>query len=278
MDQSPCPTCGLLAEHPRLTETPLSLRFSELLSANTPPLDVEVHGLRQIMQESSVYIDSLHSQITKAQETLSALMGLQETALCRMADAKSILHPMRSLPEDVLTEIFLCCTPIVNHHEIDWSTDGDKFDSLSPLNHPWNISHVSHRWRDITLSLPRLWSMVYLDFTRYTSFSPQQCSLVGSLFFERSANLDLCVNIASGEMNIGAHPLMPLLKKSAKRWRILNSHMSSSSLQSFSGCQFHYCRSWVYATRIRAIMAISLWTLSEISERQNHAFIPLIGD
>ncbi|KAF8999556.1 hypothetical protein BDZ89DRAFT_1082708 [Hymenopellis radicata] len=125
-----------------------------------------------------------------------------------------------------------------DHHEVDWSWSGTNFNSLCPLNHPWNISHVSHRWREIALSLPRLWSVMYLDFTRYTSFSPRQCSFVGSLLFERSAKLDLCVNIVSGEMDIGDHPLMPLLKESTTRWRILNAHMSSPSLQSLYGCEF----------------------------------------
>ncbi|KAF8913646.1 hypothetical protein CPB85DRAFT_1219360, partial [Mucidula mucida] len=151
-----CPTYGQL---PPPFAPPASPSFSELLSTNAPPLDAELAGLRQIIQESSAYVDSLQSQIVKAQETLSALMGLQETASLMMADAKRILHPMRSLPEDVLAEIFLCCTPIVNHHEINWSIHGGEFDSLSPRNHPWNISHVSHRWREITLSLPRLWSV-----------------------------------------------------------------------------------------------------------------------
>ncbi|KAF9020679.1 hypothetical protein BDZ89DRAFT_958114, partial [Hymenopellis radicata] len=208
------------------------------LSVNTPPLDSEAAILLQIVQKSPADIESLQLQIINAQETLSALMGLQETASRRMADAKSILHPMRSLPEDILIEIFLFCTPIVNHHEVQWSTHGDKFDSLYPLNHPWNVSHVSHRWREIALSLPRLWSVIYLDFKRYTSFSPRQCSFVGSLLFERSAKLDLCVNIVSGEMEIDHHPLMPLLKESTTRWRILNAHMSSPSLQSLSGCEF----------------------------------------
>ncbi|KAF9027724.1 hypothetical protein BDZ89DRAFT_1039343 [Hymenopellis radicata] len=193
-----------------------------LLSVNTPPLDAEAAILLQIVQKSSADIESLQLLIIKAQETLSALMGLQETASRRIADAKRILHPMRSLPQDILTEIFLCCTPSVNHHEVDWSWHGTNFDSLCPLNHPWNISHVSHRWREISLSLPRLWSVIYLDFTRYTSFSPRQCFFVGSLLFERSAKLDLCVNIASGEEYIGDHPLMPLLKESTTRWRILN--------------------------------------------------------
>ncbi len=136
------------------------------------PLDDEVAGLHQIIQESSAYVGSLQSQIVKVQETLSALMGLQETASLRMADAKRILHPMRSLPQDILIEVFLCCTPIVNPHEINWFMTRSQLDSLSPLNHPWSISHVSHRWREITLSLPRLWSVIYLDLRRYIRLPP----------------------------------------------------------------------------------------------------------
>ncbi|KAF9027719.1 hypothetical protein BDZ89DRAFT_915521, partial [Hymenopellis radicata] len=112
------------------------------LSVNAPPNEAEVAGLRQIVQESSAYIDALQPQIIKAQETLSALMGLQETASRRIADAKRILHPMRSLPQDILTEIFLSCTP-------------SPLPSKPSLEH----LHVCYRWRETALSLPRLWSM-----------------------------------------------------------------------------------------------------------------------
>ncbi|KAF9046943.1 hypothetical protein BDZ89DRAFT_1058413, partial [Hymenopellis radicata] len=193
-----------------------------LLSVNTPPLDAEAAILLQIVQKSSADIESLQLQIIKVQETLSALMGLQETA------SQFFIHAIP--PQDILIEIFLCCTPIVNHHEVDWSWGGTNYDSLCPLNHPWNISHISHRWREIALSLPRLWSEIYLDFTRYTSFSLDNALL--------SAKLDLCVNIVSGEMDIGYRPLIPLLKESTTRWRILNADMSSPSLQSLSGCEF----------------------------------------
>ncbi|KAF9027703.1 hypothetical protein BDZ89DRAFT_792506 [Hymenopellis radicata] len=236
MSPSFCPTCGMLSEYAlpcSTTPSPLDL---ELLSVNTPPHESDVAGLREIIQKSSEEIQFLQSQLIKAQETLSALIAVTSR---KNAAAKIILHPMRSLPQDILLEIFLSCAPTVDHHNGEWhKLHGARLDSLSPLNHPWNISHVSRRWRDITLSLPRLWSVMYLDFSRYTQFSSRQCAFMGSLLFERSAKLDLCVNIASGMKGIVEHPLTRLLKATTTRWRILDSCIPTISLQSFSGCQF----------------------------------------
>ncbi|KAF9020663.1 hypothetical protein BDZ89DRAFT_1072074 [Hymenopellis radicata] len=227
MSPSFCPTCGMLSEYalPRST-TPSPLDF-ELLSVNTPPHESD---------KSSEEIQFLQSQLIKAQETLSALIAVTSR---KNAAAKIILHPMRSLPQDILVEIFLSCAPTVDHRNGEWhKLHGARLDSLSPLSHPWNISHVSRRWRDITLSLPRLWSVMYLDFSRYTQFSSRQCAFMGSLLLERSAKLDLCVNIASGVEGIANHPLTHLLKETTTRWRILNSCIPTISLQSLSGCQF----------------------------------------
>ncbi|KAF8999560.1 hypothetical protein BDZ89DRAFT_934173, partial [Hymenopellis radicata] len=122
---------------------------------NTAPDDSEVGDLRQIEMQRSASVECLQAQIDKAEETLSTLRAMHEAASEKLGDLENILHPIRYLPRDILAEIFLLCTPVPydTGHRV-WYP---RYDTLNPRNHPWNLSHVSRRWRDVTLSLPRLW-------------------------------------------------------------------------------------------------------------------------
>ncbi|KAF8990132.1 hypothetical protein BDZ89DRAFT_1152092 [Hymenopellis radicata] len=238
MSQVSCPTCGILNGPTSFSETPTSLRVLDLLSTNIPPHDAEVADLRQIVQNSSALVQSLQDHINKVQDTLSSLRSLHETASRRLADAKCILHPIRSLPRDILSEIFLSCTPIADETDSEAFEYGPTFDTLCPRNHPWNLSHVCRTWREITLSLPRLWTTVYLNFEQYKQLSYRQCIFKSILLFERSANLDLSLALTSDENGIAHHPLMGYLEASTMRWRALHCRIPTSSLQAFSGCTF----------------------------------------
>lgn len=242
MSQIVCPTCGIISQHNPLPTAALSTRFSELLATNTPPHDAEVDAMRQIVKESAEFVASLQAQMEKAQETLSSLQNLHSTALGVLAEAKVVLHPIRSLPRDILTEIFLHCTPFMDEGDIDIFDCGPEFDTLCPKNHPWNLSHVCQRWRDITISTPRLWSTIYLDFQRYEEISQRRCVFHGILLFERSGNLDLSLHVVSGTYDIIYDPLTSFLETSTKRWRTLTCGLPTSSLQLFSGCSFPLLR------------------------------------
>ncbi|KAF8999558.1 hypothetical protein BDZ89DRAFT_999660 [Hymenopellis radicata] len=124
----------------------------------------------------------------------------------------------------------------------DFEEYDPEFDTLCPHNHPWNLSHVCRRWRKTALALPRLWSTIYLNFGQYTNLTNRQCVYKGSLLFERSANMDLSMNLGGGEEGIVDHPLTGFLEASAPRWRTLNVHLPSWSLQSFSGWEFPMLR------------------------------------
>ncbi|KAF8913630.1 hypothetical protein CPB85DRAFT_1298579 [Mucidula mucida] len=215
MSQTSCPTCGLLNGPTSFPEAPTSLRVLDLLSSNVPPHDAEVADLRQIVQNSSALVQSLQDHIDK-------------TASRRLADAKRILHPIRSLPRDIYPK----------YSSFEAYGYGPEFDTLCPRNHPWNLSHVCRAWRQITLTLPRLWSTVYLNFERYNYLSHRQIIFKSTLLFERSANLDLAMTVASDNTGIAHHPMMGCLEASTTRWRTLHCRIPTSSLQALSGSTF----------------------------------------
>ncbi|KAF8913670.1 hypothetical protein CPB85DRAFT_1298742 [Mucidula mucida] len=206
-------------------------RLNELLSSNNTPSEAESNELRAYLSGSQTAQASVEKQLIDAEETVRLFKLSQALILTRSSDVKKVLHPLRTLPSDVLAEIFLHCAPI---QYVD-----PQPDSLCPRHHPWNLSHVSRKWRDVALSLPRLWATVYLDFAAYGKLSYRDCVYKGMLLFERSKGLDLCLTIRSDVLQeIVDHPLTAVLESSTARWKYLYVCIPAPSLQSFAGRPF----------------------------------------
>ncbi|KAJ7875869.1 hypothetical protein B0H14DRAFT_43874 [Mycena olivaceomarginata] len=73
--------------------------------------------------------------------------------------------PMLGLPHEMLAEIFYNFLPIY-----------PMCSGLVGLQSPTLLSHVCRRWRNIALSLPRLWRAIKLDIVREPH--PQQLDLL----------------------------------------------------------------------------------------------------
>ncbi|PBK61437.1 hypothetical protein ARMSODRAFT_841936, partial [Armillaria solidipes] len=126
------------------------------LHSNDPLPEVEEADLRQLVDESHSALAALDQQIIEARQALDSLIQKQQIAQSDIEDAKKLLHPMRSIPDDVLTEIFLDCV----------ARTFESPDSLDLRKCPWSLSYVSRRWRDLSLSLPRLWTSIAVDFRK----------------------------------------------------------------------------------------------------------------
>ncbi|KAF9022042.1 hypothetical protein BDZ89DRAFT_1070969, partial [Hymenopellis radicata] len=193
--------------------------------------EAESNELRAYLSESQTVLASLEKQLLSAEETVRLIKSSQALMLTRSSDVQKALHPIRTLPNDVLAEIFLYCAPVPYVEP--------EPDSLCPKDHPWNVSHVSRKWRDVALALPRLWATVYLNFAAYGELSYRDCVYKGMLFFERSKGLDLCLTIRSGPwQEIVDHPLTAVLESSTARWKYLDAHVPAPSLQCFAGRPF----------------------------------------
>ncbi|KAF7371155.1 F-box domain-containing protein [Mycena sanguinolenta] len=71
------------------------------------------------------------------------------------AQNKAILSPLRRVPSEILTEIFLWTLPCVS----EMTGNLCKF---NVARSPWLLTHISHRWRVVALSTPLLWSQVII--------------------------------------------------------------------------------------------------------------------
>ena len=114
-----------------------------LLKSNVAPSDSEIVTIRALIDEMEVQIEELHhNHFPSSQATESRLLEFVQVH-------KALLSPVRYLPSEVLREIFL-------HY-----CDHGLFRVNPPISMlPWCLGHISHRWREIALSLPALWDNI----------------------------------------------------------------------------------------------------------------------
>ncbi|KAG7441679.1 uncharacterized protein BT62DRAFT_1079852 [Guyanagaster necrorhizus] len=184
----PCSFCGTLPGLPAIpsvTQQFRSPRLKRLLSQNEPPLETERSTLRETITTGTAAVSLLDDRILKAQRLLDTFINKREQVKLCIDDARSLLHPIRSINDDLLREIFLWC--VYDWVDVMYHCHGNC-DSLCPLEPPWTLSHVSHRWRTISLSSPCLWTSVILNFSiyselmipyRYIMFNPSDLGHAG---------------------------------------------------------------------------------------------------
>ncbi|KAF8887678.1 hypothetical protein CPB85DRAFT_1163909, partial [Mucidula mucida] len=125
---------------------------------NHPPLDVELADFRLVVDKSPEILQDLDEKIAQARETLDYLLQARKQAESHLADANCLLHPIRRLPNEIISEIFFHCVPNW-HTRLSFSSEF----TLDPRTAPWTLTTVTRRWRDIALSLPQLWTYIRFD-------------------------------------------------------------------------------------------------------------------
>ncbi|KAF9016225.1 hypothetical protein BDZ89DRAFT_1166368 [Hymenopellis radicata] len=209
-------------------------REEELFRQNHPPLDVELPAFRKIVEDARAALEDVDSKIFQARQLLKNLLSARQRAESHLEEAKSVLHPMRSIPNELLLEIFSRCIPEI-------FSDEDP-DALDPKGAPWLLARVCHRWRELAVNTPQLWTHVRLDFDKHRRhISDQQCAYKLGVFTERSRGLPMVVYLGSKD-SIEYHPVLPVLGASIPRWRHLLVDIPRSSLQRLSGNNFSMLR------------------------------------
>ncbi|KAK0216482.1 hypothetical protein EDD85DRAFT_438787 [Armillaria nabsnona] len=212
-------------------------RVKDLLRCNDPLLEAEKTALRSLVDEAPSTLANLDQQIIEARQILDSLIQKRQVAESDFDDPNTLLHPIRSMPQDVLREIFHYCVP--DWEEITSGPHQARYDSLDPRFPPWTISHVSMTWRDVSLSLPDLWTCIILDFQKYGALNMRAIMTKVALFLERSKSMDLFVTLLSPDTPLSDHPAFALLDLSAPRWRKLGVCIPRPCLQALSGTYFN---------------------------------------
>ncbi|PBK65271.1 hypothetical protein ARMSODRAFT_891980, partial [Armillaria solidipes] len=121
--------------------------MDELLKSNNPPLQAERVQLEGVIGEGHGFLAGLQERIAQTRAALEALLAEERRVERTIESCKTIVRPIRRIPEDIVREIFLTCFGI----------EGEGKDSLDRNFAPLILSQVCRDWRSIALSTSRLW-------------------------------------------------------------------------------------------------------------------------
>ncbi|KAK0437613.1 hypothetical protein EV421DRAFT_1907104 [Armillaria borealis] len=199
---------------------PHPARIKELLSRNEPPLPAEKEYYQSVLHQGPSTLSTLDTQISQGHEANISLQRQRKEAEAIIRDAQVILHPIRSVCSEILLEIFSWCMyDAYNVKDISKTVQ-----CLNPHHPPWSISHVSRRWRNVTLACSMLWSNIALDLDQYedrVELSNQVYMFQLGLYLKRARECDLSVSLCSG-LWLKEHAVMGLLEAGISQWRNLN--------------------------------------------------------
>ncbi|KAF7317089.1 F-box domain-containing protein [Mycena chlorophos] len=131
-----------------------------LYCSNEPPLDLEIPSLRLLEHDLNEDLALLTEQISAAETRLEQLREQKKVVDSRKSALCGSLSPMRRLPAELLSEIFLWLQP----HR---SRMRPVFAPLNITTEPWPLMHVCRRWRSTASSTSALWSHLSIDMENY---------------------------------------------------------------------------------------------------------------
>ncbi|PBK63073.1 hypothetical protein ARMSODRAFT_1024367 [Armillaria solidipes] len=228
---SACPTCGSISLRSEAVREPPSAALLKLLQSNNLPSDVERGELIATASAWTSQISDIDQDIAQVQETLKALILKRNGVIQNLNSVKSALHPIRSISDSILREIFMLC--VKGWDDFVAATTMTTHDSLDSRHPPWTLSQVSHQWRRVALSTPQLWSSISLNFSTHKSYRDLSWSFKFGIHLQRAGHSRLVLSISSYN-DIAKHHIMPMLLTSTSQWGRLRVKMPFASFSPLS--------------------------------------------
>ncbi|KAJ7772175.1 hypothetical protein B0H16DRAFT_1409618, partial [Mycena metata] len=117
-----------------------------------------------------------------------------------------LISPLRSMPPEILQEIFMACLPTEHYAIMDTSQA------------PLLFGRVCSSWRSISLSTPTLWSSIHIVPSAIGPFESNDKFASLQAWLQRSGNCPLSISIKLGDsLKDVVHTLLPY----SRRWAAL---------------------------------------------------------
>ncbi|KAJ2930328.1 hypothetical protein H1R20_g6785, partial [Candolleomyces eurysporus] len=130
---------------------PSASPFSQHLHTNHVPSSIEINHLRSLVDERQKLVDALDREIT-------ALTKRRDEHATFVKEHSALLSPIRRVPNDILSLIFLACLPN--------NSPARRLTKLSGYHPALVVSHVCHRWRELSFNTPLLWNVIDIHIPR----------------------------------------------------------------------------------------------------------------
>ena len=184
---------------------------------DVPQPDTGEHqNLLQLVQMGKESVELYKKEIRRLEETMQRLLVLTTRT-------ESLFSPIRNLPREVIENIFVMFI----------EDTGPSLLHISDRKiHPNTLGAVCKHWRDLTLSIPKLWTALSVDITVQGNLVDEKQRLITDTFLSRSwapvgpqplLNLGICCQNLSTDPTLksGSLPLLPTLAPYLYRvWRL----------------------------------------------------------
>lgn len=130
----------------------LSSPVPKLIGTNDTPSATEIALINATMSMAQHRLFDLQENISKTQSVMDGLLREQESVWLCYNEHKVLLSPIRRLPAEVLSIVFMFCLPA------DWTMI-----NCSPQDTPMLLSQICGHWRAVAVSTPGLWSSINLE-------------------------------------------------------------------------------------------------------------------
>ncbi|KAJ6617682.1 hypothetical protein B0H10DRAFT_2032516 [Mycena sp. CBHHK59/15] len=196
-----CQNCGVVCRVDNIPTSKLRSPFSkEFLDSSRRLSPAEIGIAEEIVASGERIIADLDGAIARVRAELEQLIQQRDETDKQVVQHKYSLRPMRRLPPEIISKIFVSTLPYMDPDE--------------PGDIPWYLSHICRYWRDVALGLPALWSDIFIMTTDKCRIEQLETQLA------RSANAPLKVlfwSTRSGDAH--ATRLLRILAVCATRWR-----------------------------------------------------------
>ncbi|KAJ8073126.1 hypothetical protein PM082_019994 [Marasmius tenuissimus] len=201
----------------------ISSEFARLSRSNDPPDSSFMHEqlLSQHIQTSEC-LRELDEKIKRLSDSLVSLQEERAPLAERQRLQASILHPIRRVPPEILTEVFRICTANdATEQSMPFLCPDDWLSfpgSLDTRKAPWILGQVCRGWREVATSASDLWTQISVPFKSKAS-SRLLSALNRNLRLQLERSHKRPLTVAHRDPYGGIeNPLLLVLRNSHSRW------------------------------------------------------------
>jgi hypothetical protein len=169
------------------------LQSGERLSAS------EIRTATQIVSEGDQRLANFDTEIYRVRAELGRLVLARDNTQEQVTLHKRAIHSSRHFPAAILSKVFPYTLPLMDPDE--------------PGPTPWYLGHICRYWREVALTLPILWSDIFIFSARKFSIERLETLL------SRSINSPLKVLLWSSSDDPHVNVLLHILVANSVRWR-----------------------------------------------------------
>ncbi|KAJ7259875.1 hypothetical protein C8J57DRAFT_1185055 [Mycena rebaudengoi] len=196
-----------------LDTTPLHSRFQDRIETNYVPSDTERRELRDFCQQGRQMLSNIQWENAMVYATADHLNMMHSSIWTTLNPYEALISPMRTIPPEILQEIFIACLP-ADHGAI-----------MHRSEVPLLLGLVCRTWRSISLCTPVLWSSVHIVVPEQNSNNAPRYRESTEMWLQRSGDCPLSITLSFPQYGSTApedsQSFMDIILPYRRRWKAM---------------------------------------------------------